>query len=349
MKGARHIAAAKEMSSEDWRRPSSSRCPVCGGFPVGHDLAARDENQGLPGTFIYSRCPQCRLLFQDSSLSHSQVINFYRNPSPAAKALEPGWLKARVNSRANRFRAATIQRHVGSGSLLDIGCGKGFFLSYMQRFGWRSFGIEASSSDIDFAVDHLKLEGIHLAEWPCALPQNKQFDVITMFHVVEHFYDPVAALAAVSSQLKPSGILVLETPNLESWPARIFGKYWVALDAPRHRAIFSKAGLMRCLQRTGFHVLSLETYSPSTMEYRESLRYVLRSWAHQRAFNNATSLRTGGAIDILCGMRSCNHKRPTLRDWGHASENIFCRSLNAVADQWGRGCNLLLIARLNTI
>jgi 2-polyprenyl-3-methyl-5-hydroxy-6-metoxy-1,4-benzoquinol methylase len=346
MIGERHITAAKERLSEDWRRLSSGRCPVCGGVPVGHGLAARDENQGLPGTFMYSRCPQCRLLFQDPRLSHSQVINYYRNPSPAAKALQPDWLEARVNSLANRVRAATIQRHVGSGSLLDIGCGKGFFLSYMQRFGWRSFGIEASSSDIDFAVDHLKLEGIHLAEWPCALPQNKQFDVITMFHVVEHLCDPVAALAAVSSQLKPSGILVLETPNLESWPARIFGKYWVTLDAPRHRAIFSKTGLMRCLQRTGFHVLSLETYSPSTMEYRESLRYVLRSCrAHLRAFNNAIFSRTG-ADDI---MRSRNDKRAALRAWAHASENIFCRSLNAVADRWGRGCNLLLMARLNPI
>jgi SAM-dependent methyltransferase len=349
MRGERHIAAAKEGLSEDWRRLSSGGCPVCGGVPVGHGLAARDENQGLPGTFMYSRCPQCRLLFQAPGPSHSQVINYYRNPSPVAKALEPDWLEARVNSLANRVRAATIQRIVGRGSLLDIGCGKGFFLSFMRRSDWRVFGIEASSSDIGFASEHLKLNGIHRAEWPCRLPQERQFDVITMFHVIEHLANPVAALAAVSTILKPSGILVLETPNVESWPARIFRRHWVALDAPRHLAVFSETGIERCAQRAGLHVLNLTSYSPSIMEYSESLRYALRrSWPRRRIFFNANP-RVAGAANTSCAMRPCPDKRLLLKGCVHRTEGFFYRSLNSVADRWGKGCNLLLVARLGPI
>jgi SAM-dependent methyltransferase len=346
MRGERHIAAAKEGLFEDWRRPSSGCCPVCGGVHVGHDLEARDENQGLPGTFIYSRCPQCRLLFQNPRLSHSQVMSFYRNPSPASKALEPSWLEARVNSLANRVRAATIQRIVGRGSLLDIGCGKGFFLSFMRRSDWRVFGIEASSSDIGFASEYLKLNGIHRAEWPCRLPQERQFDVITMFHVIEHLANPVAALAAVSTILKPSGILVLETPNLESWPARIFRRHWVALDAPRHLAIFSETGLRRCAERAGFGVISLTAYSPSTMEYSESLRYSLPMGRRGRQPPAvvpgvlAGSSRSGSSAK---GRRLCRHA--ALKNWALAGERSIYRSLNCLAGRFRNGCNLLLVAR----
>ena len=347
MRGERHITVAKDEPSVDYRRPCSGRCPVCGGVPFGRNLEVRNENQGLPGTFMYSSCPQCRLFFQDPWPSHGQVINFYHSPSPAAEALEPGWLDARVNSRANRVRAATIQRIVGQGSLMDIGCGKGFFLSFMRGSGWGLFGIEPSSSDIAFASEYLKLKDIHRAEWPCGLPQERQFDVITMFHIIEHLEDPVAALAAVSTILKPSGILVLETPNLESWPARIFRRHWLALDT-RHLSVFSETGLKRCAQRAGFHVLNLTTYSSSIMEYSESLRYALRSsWLRQRIFFNANP-RVSGAANTPCAMRPCPDKQMLLKGWVHGAENYFYRLLNSVADQWGKGCNLLLVARLGS-
>jgi SAM-dependent methyltransferase len=182
------------------------------------------------------------------------------------------------------------------------------------------------------------------------MPSQTLFDVITMFHVIEHLWDPVAALAAAASLLKPSGILVVETPNVESWPARIFGRHWVTLDAPRHLALFSENGLSRSVRRAGFDVLRLASYSPSTLEYGESLRYAVVNNRLRRRDPADAFLPMSGVTEAPGGMTPpFPDPRSRIKRHLQRAENFLYRAVNLLADRWGAGCNLLLVARWNPV
>jgi SAM-dependent methyltransferase len=102
-----------------------------------------------------------------------------------------------------------------------------------QRFGLR--------------VHQGTLEDAHL--WP------HTFDVVTMWDVLEHLYQPVQTLRHVRRLLRPDGILVVRVPNLDAWDARLFGRYWAGLDQPRHLFVPDTAAMSRLLHQAGFAVV----------------------------------------------------------------------------------------------
>ena len=81
---------------------------------------------------------------------------------------------------------------------------------------------------------------------------DRCFDVVTMWHVIEHLADPLNTLSTVQRVLKPGGLLMLRTPNAASWEARLFRGCWYGVDAPRHLHLFSPDTLARCLAQAGF-------------------------------------------------------------------------------------------------
>src|SRR5205823_6579184 len=80
----------------------------------------------------------------------------------------------------------------------------------------------------------------------------RSFDIVTLFHVMEHVANPREVLSEVSRILKPDGVLVLQVPNIDSWQFRAFGAKWYGLDIPRHVIDYSKAAMLRLLADSGF-------------------------------------------------------------------------------------------------
>jgi 2-polyprenyl-3-methyl-5-hydroxy-6-metoxy-1,4-benzoquinol methylase len=253
-------------------------------------------------------------------------------------------LESKINEPVNHFRSAMIEAFKKPGSVLDIGCGKGFFLEFMRRKGWRVSGLEASSNHVRYARECLRLEGVGNGSWPQGEIQKLHVDVVTMFHVIEHLLSPVESVSAVHDVLKPGGLLVLETPNLGSWPARLFRHRWVTLDAPRHVNVFSEKTLRSCLEKAVFEIVHLRTFSPSTMEYSESLRYTLQDFGLRRYRDNGRKFLGEG--------RAAN-ERDTAEDYGkplngkamlHFVERKAYAGLNKLAERYGAGCNLFVVA-----
>ena len=89
----------------------------------------------------------------------------------------------------------------------------------------------------------------------------------------EHLHDPLAILAEIRRILAPDGMLILRTPSLDSWDARVFGPYWAGLDSPRHLAIFSRRTAMRVLNAAGFRLRRFHTGSGSYFACLLSLRF----------------------------------------------------------------------------
>jgi SAM-dependent methyltransferase len=144
------------------------------------------------------------------------------------------------------------------GKLLDVGCGNGSFLAMMQDAGWEVTGVDpdkvaATLARKRFGISILNgsLEDAGFAE--------ESFDAVTLSHVIEHVYDPVALLRECRRVLRPGGKIVVTTPNLASQGHRAFGSSWVPLDPPRHLHLFTSATLGACCERAGLSIQSVAT------------------------------------------------------------------------------------------
>ncbi|HEX4599345.1 MAG TPA: class I SAM-dependent methyltransferase [Burkholderiaceae bacterium] len=145
------------------------------------------------------------------------------------------------------------------GRLLDIGCGNG---APMQRFiaaGWTATGIDFDAA----AVAVARSAGLDARFGPLkehAFP-DAQFDVILMGHVIEHLADPAEELKECRRILKPSGCLVIATPNALSLGHRLAGRHWPGLDVPRHLQVFTPKSLTRMVAMAGFAPLEVRTHA----------------------------------------------------------------------------------------
>jgi 2-polyprenyl-3-methyl-5-hydroxy-6-metoxy-1,4-benzoquinol methylase len=148
-----------------------------------------------------------------------------------------------------------IEKYAGkNGHLLDIGCATGIFMKAAQDYGWQVQGIEPVEQAAHKAQEiyHLnvnvgRLETLHL---PVA-----NFDVITLWDVLEHLPSPRSALEHIHPLLKANGIVVFSIPNLISFDRYIFGSSWIGWDAPRHLNLLSESNITQLLDITGFTVV----------------------------------------------------------------------------------------------
>ena len=128
----------------------------------------------------------------------------------------------------------------GFGSLLDIGAGTGDFLKMAQGKGWEVYGTEPNKNAAQLAFE----KGIEL-ESSLNDFEEKQFDVVTLWHVLEHIPNLEETIVKLSNLVKPNGTLIIAVPNFKSFDAKHYGKFWAAFDAPRHLWHFSKRSMLK--------------------------------------------------------------------------------------------------------
>ena len=176
-----------------------------------------------------------------------------------ASGLVAGWKASR---RAARGTSA-LGTPSDSGRVLDIGCGRGHLLAAMAQRGWECYGTELSAFPGDErpqtpgagrvtilrgAVEDLPLE-------------DAFFDVVSIWHVLEHVRNPSTTLRTIARTLKPGGVLALAVPNYSSLQRIIFGRHWFHLDCPRHLYHFRKRLLLTWLDENGLTVSKVRTFS----------------------------------------------------------------------------------------
>ena len=155
------------------------------------------------------------------------------------------------------------------GTLLDVGCGNGAFMDWMQRLGWKVQGIEVDPAAAQRAVDrgltvhYDKVESVDL-------PPDF-FDAITLTHVAEHFFDPRKIFEILVRSVKPGGVIVSVSPNPAGISRRIFGNKWYALDPPRHLFLPTAAAYRRMLEPLGCEVRTWTSMRLFRWNFRESL------------------------------------------------------------------------------
>lgn len=138
------------------------------------------------------------------------------------------------------------------GSLLDIGAGTGDFLLEAKKQHWNTIGIEPSEKAKGIAIQ----KGIAFAENLASLPDHS-FDVITMWHVLEHVPDLENQIAVLKRLLKPNGTIIIAVPNFKSYDAKYYGAYWAAYDVPRHLWHFSKTAIEKLFRKQNIKLVKV--------------------------------------------------------------------------------------------
>ena len=237
----------------EWEEPA---CLLCGSRRQSLVVTAPDNSAPWPwDRFSVVRCLDCGLCFTSPRPTPESIAKYYdegyaphrprplgRQPSLCARlAVWCGW--------AHRPRRG-LPKH-GQGRLLDFGCGGGSYLERMHRRGWDVTGLDTSA----VAVARIRA-GPGLRAYVGSLPHSQlppgSFDLITMWHSLEHVHYPLEVLRAAHRLLAPQGKLLVAAPNIDSLPFRWFGPAWYGLDMPRHLTHFTPRTLQLMLERVGF-------------------------------------------------------------------------------------------------
>ncbi len=249
-------------------------CPVCFAGDSVFFAEGRDRLFGLVrDTFLLFRCSACGCVFQHPAPDETAIAGFYPEKYWWEEARQGKshveWGMRRLERRYREFVAMDHVRFLlrcagrvqsPGRRLLDVGCGSGTFLHLAQRHGFETYGMDLSPQAVRVAQSQYGLDvrqgGMGSNVW-----EGELFDLITMFHVLEHLKDPGKALSFAAARLKPNGKLIVQVPNLCSLQARLFGSRWFGLDVPRHIVNFSPAGLRRLLADSGFDGETLARFS----------------------------------------------------------------------------------------
>ncbi len=141
----------------------------------------------------------------------------------------------------------------GEGRLLDIGCGNGRYLSTMRKLGWQTSGVEKSPKASRYAREELHLD-VNTGDLLDSKYHDKSFDAVTMWHSLEHLYEPFQTLKEIGRMLNNDGLLVVAVPNIDSFVAKIFKTYWYGLQLPIHLIAFTPDSITKMLKSAGFDV-----------------------------------------------------------------------------------------------
>jgi len=140
-----------------------------------------------------------------------------------------------VKGIALKNKLKLVNSQSEKGRILDIGAGVGDFLSVVKKDGWETIGIEPSEKAKAIAIK----KGVSFVDSLSEL-EDHTFDVITMWHVLEHVPDLENQIRNLKRLIKSNGTIIIAVPNFKSYDAKYYGKFWAAFDAPIHLWHFSK-------------------------------------------------------------------------------------------------------------
>ncbi len=250
-------------------RQQPLRCNFCGTETPCIQVFQAKEGDAIPKTYRITEeehstcwdiweCSKCGLIFSDCRLPQTSIQDLYVNMEDAVYERED--LTRRLTFRRGlHLLESTMLPSESKGVLLDIGCATGGFLQEAKDRGWNVEGVDLSH----WAVSKVQGRGIPAVHQGTihTLPGAKgRFDAITMLDYIEHDPDTDRLLGAVSEFLRSGGCLYITTPDIGSLIAKLLGRRWWGIN-PLHLYYFSRSSLGKMLEKHGFEVVLMRSYT----------------------------------------------------------------------------------------
>ena len=240
-------------------------CYYCGSGSHEHVLTAQEDLTGKPGDFTFVRCSNCGLMYQNPRINVEQIKDYYDDEYIAHRkktdwgVLQPFYQWAM--GKHDRDKDKIVSRYVDLNSetkVLDVGCAVGTFLTYLRKkYSVQPSGVDFKDCSYYEGFEHIDFH--HGLFYEQDLPDN-HFDLITMWHFLEHDYDPFKTLETAKRILSDTGRMVIEVPRLDIGTYKLYHDRWPGLQAPQHTVCFDRDKLLKFVEKAGFEVVDYLPY-----------------------------------------------------------------------------------------
>ena len=231
-------------------------CIICGSTQRTEFIHLSDRLADQSGKVYYLVQCSCGFVYLNPRPTESEIGAFYKHPE-YEPYLGDGLLYRMVQNWALRWKYKKISRTNNrvKGKLLDIGGGQGGFCSYMKKKGW-----DTTLQDPNDVVGNRKNNNdLKTIRSLCDLKDDDKYELITLWHSLEHIHNIEDLYHRIQKHLKSEGILVVAVPNLDAPERKYFNEDWAPYDAPRHLYHFTPDNLEHLNNR--YELSSINTYS----------------------------------------------------------------------------------------
>ena len=215
--------------------------------------------------FVVVRCNSCSTTYLQVRPNDKCIGRYYEGEYHCYKSFSSrGFLMNIFSKVSGKLIANSLRKKINKSStdkhyLLDYGCGSGNWINILKNEfkNWKFAGTEVTTQAVDLArlndIDCYKSDENDLLEFF----EENSVDVVNLFHVIEHIPDPLKALKVLKKILVPGGIIIGQTPNIDSWDAKLFGKNWSQLHIPRHMTLYSPKTLRIHAIKSGMNLIEI--------------------------------------------------------------------------------------------
>ncbi len=257
-----------DTAAQDKRPPAQVdvHCPLCGAddyrVKIEDTMGTRVADPRVHYTCTSSafgehgrivECRSCHLVYMNPRPHHEAVVENYGDVEDQEYIEEE---QGRLETFADSLEL--VQKYRRSGQLLDVGCHVGTFLTLAEQAGFDVAGVEPSRWGAEIARTRIN-GSVHCGAIEDAPLPEGGYDVITLWDVIEHLPDPALDIRAIHSALRPGGVFVISTMDVESLFARAFGRRW-PWYMQMHLVYFSRQTLCEMLRREGFQITEVSTH-----------------------------------------------------------------------------------------
>lgn len=227
-------------------------CPICTekqwiavGSSKDHTASGQE--------FKITSCGHCGFYATNPRPTIQDIGRYYIAPNYVSHNNQTRNVKDRVYRAVRKLTIRSKHKLIAglkpNGRVLDLGCGTGEFLAYLKSKGYLVQGVEPGLTAREQAIANHALEVVpELGQ----VPGQEQFQVITLWHVLEHVHDLHETLKRLYARLSPGGFLIIAVPDRNSWDAQHYAMGWAAYDVPRHLSHFRQQDVHRLLGDHGF-------------------------------------------------------------------------------------------------
>ncbi len=230
-------------------------CPACGAKNISKFIDCKDFTV-TKESFRIVQCNACQLKFTNPRPPEIAIGPYYQSEEYISHTATKKGIINRIYLIVRQYtlvkKVQLILRLVGkSKRVFDYGAGTGDFLKTMKNAGFTVEGMEPSAQAREYA---LKTHGLVIQDRLGQAGNGELFDVVTMWHVLEHVHRLDKTLGALKDKLAGGGVMLVAVPNADSYDARVYKQYWAAYDVPRHLYHFNQSSMKRLLQKHGLQV-----------------------------------------------------------------------------------------------
>ena len=233
-------------------------CPICKGESFSPFLSCIDHTVSRE-TFQLVTCSACGFRFTNPRPKEDELGKYYKSEDYVSHS---NTKKGFINYTYQAVRKYTllkklqlISKYFKTGKILDIGCGTGEFLSTCKSAGWQTIGIEPDAGARKMAIDNYGLDIKEEDELKNL--ESESFEIISMWHVLEHVPNLNERIEEIKRLIKPGGIIIIAVPNCSSLDAKIYKENWAAYDVPRHLYHFTPNDISTLFSNHGLNVFKI--------------------------------------------------------------------------------------------